>query len=245
MRYKLEVCYHNKIKKRGAKPKNKVKIKWSPAFAYAIGLLVTDGHLSKDSRHVDLTSKDEEQLKNFIKCLNINVKITSKHSSLNKKYKRIQFSDVNFYKFLMSIGLMPRKTKIIKSIKIPRKYFFDFLRGHFDGDGTFYSYWDPRWKSSFMFYTVFISASKNHINWLHDKIYKSLAINGHITKSVNSSVYQLKYAKTESLKLLPKLYYNKNVVCLSRKRIKIEKALKVNNKHINNARVAKLADAPF
>ena len=42
----------------------------------------------------------------------------------------------------------------------------------------------------------------------------------------------LKYAKIESLKLLPKLYYDRSVVCLSRKRKKIEKALKIAGKHL-------------
>jgi len=122
---------------------------------------------------------------------------------------------------------MPGKTKIIGEIKIPDKYFFDFLRGHFDGDGTFHSYWDPRWKSSFMFYTIFVSASKKHIDWLRGEIFNFAKIRGHTTKSVNGSVYQLKYAKAESLKLFPKLYYDENVVCLSRKRIKIEKAFEI------------------
>jgi len=51
--------------KRGVKPKGKVNIKWSPNFAYAIGLLVTDGNLSPDGYHLNLTSKDLEQIKNL------------------------------------------------------------------------------------------------------------------------------------------------------------------------------------
>ena len=219
------------------KPLGKVKIKWSSGFAYAIGLLTTDGCLSKDGRHIDLTSKDRDQLENFLKCLKSNNKIGIKHSSFGKKYLRVQLGDINFYRFLLTIGLMPRKTKIISEVKIPDKYFFDFLRGHFDGDGSFYSYWDPRWRSSYMFYTVLVSASKNHIQWLQKSIYKFLKIKGCIAKSVNDSVYQLRYAKAESLKLFPKLYYNKNVICLRRKRFKMEEAFKINNKHINNARV--------
>ena len=203
-----------------------VKIKWSPEFAYAIGLLATDGNMSSDGRHFDFTSIDREQLHNFMHCLGIKVKIGYKISGYTgKKRPRIQFGDVNFYRFLLTIGLTPAKTKTISKLHIPSKYFFDFLRGHLDGDGTFYSYWDPRWRSSFMFYTVFISASRNHIDWLRNSLARKLKIKGHITKSGNQSVYQLKYAKTESLKLLPKLYYNESVVCLSRKRLKIERAL--------------------
>lgn len=209
------------------KPLGKVKTnKWTPNFAYAIGLLVTDGCLSKDGRHIDLTSKDREQLENFLKCLKSKNKIGLKHSGRDRKYLRVQLGDVEFYRFLESIGLMPGKTKIIGGINVPKRYFFDFLRGHFDGDGTFYSYFDPRWKTSYMFYTVFVSASENHIRWLQKSIHRLLKINGHITKARRSSVYQLKYAKAESLKLLPKLYYDNNIICLSRKHIKIKRALR-------------------
>lgn len=223
------------------KPLGKVKIKWSPNFAYAIGLLVTDGNLSSDGRHIIFTSKDLELIYKFQKSLEINFHIGRKSSGSQsyKKYYVVQIGDILFYKFLLDIGLMPNKTKIIGKIKIPKEYFFDFLRGHFDGDGSFYSYWDPRWRSSYMFYTVLISASKNHIQWLRESIYKFLKIKGHIAKSVNEPVYYLRYAKEESLKLLSKLYYNPDVICLSRKRIKIGKSLKVNNKQsLNYARVS-------
>ncbi|OGX06845.1 MAG: hypothetical protein A2Z88_01395 [Omnitrophica WOR_2 bacterium GWA2_47_8] len=212
--------------KRGPKPKGAVKIRWSANFAYAIGLLATDGCLSKDGRHVDFTSKELEQLRNFKQCLELNVKIASKRSGRGDRWQfRIQFGDVLLYRFLLNIGFMPAKSKVIGALDIPPRYLFDFLRGHFDGDGSFHSYWDPRWKSSFMFYTTFVSASKTHIDWLRTMISDSLGIRGHITKSRNASVYQLKYAKADSLKLLRKLYYNNRVVCLSRKRVKVERAL--------------------
>lgn len=220
---------------------NKIKTEWSANFAYAIGLLTTDGNLSPDGRHIIFTSKDIDLIDNFQKSLDINYHIGKKSSGSQreKKYFVVQIGSVLFYKFLLSIGLMPRKTKILRNIAIPENYFFDFLRGHLDGDGCFYSYWDPRWKSSFMFYTVFTSASPEHIKWLRQKIAEFTSLKGHITKSQNSSLYQLKYAKSESLKLLSKIYYNQNVVCLKRKLLKIEKAIKINN----FARVEKLADS--
>jgi hypothetical protein len=141
---------------------------------------------------------------------------------------RVQFSDVNFYNFLFDIGLMPNKSKVLESIAIPNNYFFDFLRGDFDGDGTFYSYWDPRWKASYMFYTVFMSASEKHMLWMREEIFQRLGIKGHLTITGKTPMYQLKYAKAESLKLLPKMYYNPEVVCLSRKREKIRNALVMN-----------------
>ena len=213
--------------KRGAKPKGRVVIVWSANIAYAIGLLVTDGCISSNKRHITFVSKDRVQLRNFMKALKIRVPISYTTSSYTgKKIPRVQFGDILFCNFLMGIGLMPNKTKIIGKVVIPHKYFFDFLRGHLDGDGCTYSYWDPRWKSSFMFYTTFVSASRLHILWLREEIFKKLAISGHITgKGEKHTVYQLKYAKKGSLLLLRKMYHTKNVLCLPRKRLKIEKML--------------------
>jgi len=211
--------------KRGPKPKGKVKIQWSPNFAYAIGLIVSDGNLSPDGRHIVFVSKDKDQLLNFMSALKIQVAIGDV-VSIGNLVKRVQFGDVLFYKFLLEIGLMPNKSKVLGEIKVPAKYFFDFLRGSFDGDGCTYSYFDPRWRSSFMFYTTFVSASEKHILWIQEEICKRLKIRGHITGG-KKTVFQLKYAKTDSLKLLRKMYRGRNVMHLRRKRLKVEQMLRI------------------
>ena len=217
------------MNKGGVKPKGKVKIEWSAKFAYAIGLLVTDGCLYNDYRHMSLTTKDIEQAENFKKCLGLKVKIGLKGSgfSTEKKYHHVQFGDVKFYEFLQSIGLTPNKSKTIGAVQIPDEYFFDYLRGCFDGDGCFYSYWDPRWRSSHMFYIEFVSASKVHIDWLREELRVKTRIIGHVTKSKVKIFYQLKYAKKEALVIINKMYYNRWVICLGRKRLKVKRALEV------------------
>lgn len=213
--------------KRGPKPEGKVKITWSPNFAYAIGLLVSDGCLSPSGRHIVMTSTDKDQLQNYMRALDIKVRIGRVENIYNGAL-RVQFGDVLFYRFLMSIGLMPNKSKVIGEIKIPEEYFFDFLRGSFDGDGCTYSYWDKRWRSSFMFYTTFVSASKPHVDWLQKVISDKLGIHGHMTHGgARGVLHQLKYAKTESLKLLHKMYERKNCIYLRRKRLKIDKMLRI------------------
>lgn len=228
-RYILEEWYTMVMGKRGPKPKGKVKIKWSPNFAYAIGLIVSDGNLSPNGRHIVFTSKDIEMIELFQKTLCIDIHIGTKSNSINdeKKYFVAQFSDVLFYNFLLDIGLMPNKSKVIGEIKIPPEYFLNFLLGSFDGDGCTHSYFDKRWKSSFMFYTIFASASSTHILWLQNEIYLRLKIKGHITKSQKNSAFQLKYAKADSLLLLRAMYPKKHTLCLSRKRLKIEQMLSI------------------
>lgn len=201
-------------------------MRWNPNLAYVIGLITTDGCLSSDGRHIDFTSKDLEQIQNFIKILKLNNKIGLKSSGYsNKKYFRVQFGDVKFYRFLLKIGLTPHKSKTLNEIIVPDRYFRDFLRGHLDGDGYNYSYWDPRWKSSFMLYTGFVSASLAHLEWLNNEVERLYKLTGKIKYATRA--YQLKFAKNASIKLLGEIYYKNNLICLKRKRFKIEEALDI------------------
>lgn len=216
--------------KRGPQPKRIISEKWNANLAYAIGLIATDGCLAKDGLLIDLTSKDKEQLLNFCKCVNVDFKIGNKWNKNGDKHLRIQFKNRIFYDFLLSTGLTPRKSLTMGKLAIPEKYFFDFLRGCFDGDGCFYSYWDPRWRSSHMFYIEFVSASKKHIDWLRGELKEKINVFGHVVQDGRKVSFQLKYAKKEAMEIIKKMYYNPNVICLSRKRIKIEKALVVEKK---------------
>ena len=212
--------------KRGAPPKRE-EVTWSAKVAYAVGLMTTDGCLQSDGRHLDLTSKDKQQLVNFMRCIGKTVRIGKKKTTTGRQVSCIQFSDVVLFRFLLSIGLTPRKTHTLGPVEVPDLYFFDFLRGHFDGDGSFYSYYDPRWKESFMFYLSFVSASHAHISWLQQSIKKRLGVNGYLTKAKGQSVIQLRYAKREALIIIKKIYSKKASICLSRKRLKIQKALRI------------------
>ena len=206
--------------KRGPKPKKIIDETWSPNLAYAVGLIATDGYLGNDGLLIDLTSKDKEQLENFSKCVGVNFTIGRKHNGQGKECLRIQFKNKTFYNFLLLIGLTPKKSLTMGKLGIPEKYFFDFLRGCFDGDGCFYSYWDPRWRSSHMFYVEFVSASEKHIFWLREELKRCIHVIGHITNKKDSSFFQLKYAKREALEIIKNMYYNPRVVCLSRKKEK-------------------------
>lgn len=223
--------------KRGPKPKGKVRIKWSGNFAYAIGLLATDGSLSKDGRHIDFTSIDIEQIENFKKSLGLEVKIGKKENGTGFSAFRVQFGDIEFCQYLNSIGLTQAKSLTLGKLKVPEIYFFDFLRGCFDGDGCSYSYWDPRWKSSFMFYISFCSASIEFIDWIRKEVENRLRINGHITSTKKKNTYyQLKYAKKDSTTLIKEMYKHKKSVYLKRKKLKIDESLDIIQKQ-NNARV--------
>ncbi|MDP2736333.1 MAG: hypothetical protein Q8O59_00945 [bacterium] len=215
------------------KPKKLINTKWCGNLAYALGLLTTDGSLSKDGRHFDFTSKDKELIKLFAKCLGLQNTIGKKTSGFTgrKDCLHIQFGDINFYRWCLIFGLMPNKSKTLKGLKVPNKYFFDFLRGCFDGDGSIYAYWDPRWHSSYMFYIQFCSASQDFIRWLKKRVDHLLGQRGEIIDISTSRVWQLRYAKKDSLIVFKKMFHTKNLPHLKRKFLKANKIFKIENKH--------------
>ena len=214
--------------KRGPKPKDPTSIIWTSELAYAIGLIATDGCLYNDGRHINLTSKDLDQIETFKKCLGKNNKVGLKSSGFSKqrKYYYVQIGDVGLYRFLQQVGLTPRKSLTIGELLIPDQFFFDFLRGSFDGDGTIYSFWDKRWHSSYMFYINFISASLNHLEWLQKKVYNLTGAKGVIKPGVRA--YKLEFAKKSSTDILRRMYHSSNSPRLERKFLKALRILSTN-----------------
>lgn len=199
-------------------PKESVLIKWDENFAYAIGLFTADGSLSIDGRHLDFTSKDKEQIKNFMKCLNLKNKIgrKSRDSEKIKKYFCVQFGDVRFYRFLQSIGLNPRKSLTLKYVKIPNRFFADFLRGLLDGDGNINSFKHP--ESQYLQLRVrFSSGTREFLHWLRRVTNKNLNLEnrGSIQCYVKNKC--LSYGKEDSIKILKYIYYSDEIICLARK----------------------------
>lgn len=201
-----------------ANRKSKTNTEWSNDFAYVIGIIATDGNLSSDLRHLNITSKDYEMLINCKKCLGIDNKIGTKSRDTSKKknYYALQWGDTNFFEYLLSIGLTPRKSKTLGKLDIPTKYFPHFLRGCIDGDGSIYMSTHPESKHLQCQMKLY-SASNLFLDWILECCRKSFSVaGGSISKTPSSSVYSLKFCKSDSIKILGRIY-SKDVVCLSRK----------------------------
>lgn len=209
--------------------KSKLPLKefgWTSQLAYAVGLLVTDGCLSNDGRHITMRSSETEQLQNFKKCLKLNNKIgfTDRRGGL-----RVQFGDIQFYNWLIKIGLSPAKSYTIGEIDVPDKFFRDYFRGCLDGDGSICAYQDNynkyrgRQYSTQRLFIRIVSASRRHIVWLQKKVKCIIGLSGTIIKNQPKdknrvSIWELKFAKYDSLKIIDWIYYKSNIPCLERKR---------------------------
>lgn len=214
--------------KRRNKPRQVRIFDWSPNLAYIVGLITTDGCLSSNYKNVIFTSKDIELIGIAKNVLGLNGKIGFTRNSKSEAY-RIQFSSVQLFDWLLSIGLTPKKSLTLKEISIPDNYFIDFLRGHLDGDGSIVTYTDfynTKEKPEYIYkrlHVKFISASQDHIFWLHDRITKLIGIQGavhktKVTEKRQNPIHIIKFGKKESLILLSKIYYSESLPCLSRKK---------------------------
>ncbi len=185
---------------------------------YAIGLLATDGCLSKDGRHIDFTSKDLELVQAIRDCLRISNRIgrSARGGERERKYYRVQFGSRTFYDFLVSVGLTPAKSRTIGPIRVPRGYFRDFLRGCIDGDGHINVFRHPESRQPQLVLRL-VSASPRFLVWIKEEIAHCFGISrGWISKETRA--YVLHYGKEDSIHIFRMLYYRGGWPSLSRKR---------------------------
>lgn len=197
------------MSRRGRKRKI-INTAWSPELAYVVGLIATDGYLSSDKRHISFTSKDKAQVFLFKKLLKLSNVIGRKgrEREREKKYYVVQFGSVQFYSFLLSIGLSNKKSKTIKSLAIPDEYFWDFLRGCLDGDGNINEFSHPE-SSHTQLRVRFCSASKEFLVWKLKTIRRlSPSCKGWLSTVPYKTTLTLSFGKKDSVTLLNLMYKN-------------------------------------
>lgn len=118
--------------------------------AYWYGFMCADGYIRERKKSVEvglkLSLKDLQHLELFKKHLNSNSKIYKKNDNLKNKngvlqtYPQVHLA-IYSRKLVESIkkqGFHSKKTFSISEPKFDKKYFKDFIRGYFDGDGCCY-----------------------------------------------------------------------------------------------------------
>ena len=177
---------------------------------YLVGLITSDGNLSPDGRHIDITSSDYEFLQRIISLTRIKNKIGTKYGKDKLKSFHIQIANKNFYEFLLTIGLTPKKSLTIGEVKIPAEFLSDFLRGLIDGDGSIRSWKHPTNFSEQWSLRIY-SGSRKFLEWLDGKIQEYLKVYGkiHCCNKVGT-VYVLKFGKMAAKEVLKFCYYDNN-----------------------------------
>ena len=200
---------------------------WTPQWAYAIGLLATDGCLG-GGKTVIFTSKDLQLMETFRQCIGAQAPIAR-----NGGAYRVQIGDIRFFRWLQSIGVGERKSLTLGALAVPRNLLVHTVRGLLDGDGSIYTGITIPNRSSYPLHQYqrlqvrFHSASSKHIEWLRRTIKHLANLDGWVTtkkKVVDGREYHplwlLRYSKHESRVLLTWLYSDETAPRLERKWLK-------------------------
>jgi hypothetical protein len=196
---------------------------WTREFAYAIGLIATDGSLT-GGKTVAQFSKDRDLLETFRACVGTQAPIRP-----NRGAYRVQIVDARFYRWLIDIGITPRKSLSLGALAVPERVLIDVTRGLLDGDGSIAISTvvpNPRRYPNHTYRRLlvrFFSASPRHLEWLREALTRHLDIRGWIgvtsARRMNS-LYELRYSKVASLTLLQALYCDAEAPRLERKWLK-------------------------
>lgn len=188
--------------------------------AYWLGYIAADGNIYSNEQRknkssgstLKIISKDKDHLEKFKKSIKadneIEEVISFKGYSNGNKVYRIQIYSNKMCDDLIKLGIIPNKSLILKPPIINEKFYKDFIRGYFDGDGSIY-----KLKSNFGFN---ILGTKEMLEW----IIKVLDIDTKIKKDYRTGDKNNYYISVAGIKKPYKIYkqfYEDSKIYLDRK----------------------------
>ena len=205
-----------------------VRLDWTDALAYAVGLIATDGCLVTGRKRIQFGSEDRELVQLLLTCLARPAHIREERTRIGSRYYRTQFGDARFYDWLLSIGLAPRKSLTLKGLAVPEQFTPALVRGLLDGDGSIGNHRyraDTGGRAGYVweyFWVSFATSSESHATWLRSRIEGSFGLHGSISRAEvlgKAPAFQLRYGKRASETLLSALYVGPHAPALARKRL--------------------------
>ena len=181
-----------------------------PLFWYLVGLVATDGCLSSDGRHVDVTAKDKNFLEQLRQLLDLRCGVSVKNNGRGQDAHRIQIGSRSLYDRLLTIGLTPRKSLTLGPLKVPDDGFRDFLRGVIDGDGSIRRWCHPT-NGREQWAVKIHGASRPFLEWLGQTSLRLWSVKGKLHTLYRLSlsrnpIYQMKYGKIAAKVILARAY---------------------------------------
>lgn len=209
---------------------------------YVVGLIATDGCLSVDGRHIDITAKDGKFLRQLIQQLGLKIKVAQKQNGRGQSSYRIQIGSVSFYRFLVSLGLTPRKSKTLSFLKIPPQFFAAFFRGVIDGDGSLRS-WIHSSNGRKQWSLRISSGSKAFLEWLQKTVQDTFGVSGEIHKSQYGefTVYVLKYGKMAMIEICHHCYLSETATIFLERKYRLAKTCVSSRKSWSRSKTTQLA----
>lgn len=207
--------------------------KWSSKMAYVLGFFAADGSMVLNNRgahFIEFTITDRIVLEMIQKAVDSTHKIQkrSHNNSAWKSQYRLQIGSKEWFADLSRLGFTRNKSNTLTFPKVPKKYFGDFVRGYFDGDGCVYFkrlHYADRKNLRWVLLTLFTSGSRLFLNALWNAL-KIHGIRGGSLKKKDRG-FELVFSHNDSIALHRVMYHTNKVLelYLPRKRHKLENAI--------------------
>ena len=194
--------------------------KWNENMAYILGFIYADGCIIDRKKstgdevlYIALANADYDHLVKIRDKIAPNKKIWVYYKKLNNKYYRIDYLRIGsryLCKRLKDLGVKNRKSKVLEFPHVPKKYLSHFIRGYFDGDGSFLIYRnEPR--------LSFCSGTKVFLDYISLLIANNLGLSKkNIIYGKVAGAYYLHYHTRESI-VVGEWLYNNSSIHLGRK----------------------------
>lgn len=180
-------------------------------MAYVLGFIYADGnimHTKRDTWFFSIQITDKDILEKMKLVMDSSHIISRKKKVENhKQLYRIQIGSKEMCGDLLNLGLTARKSKKIIFPEVSEKYFPDFLRGYFDGDGGVWIGSKNKCKGdlSYIISVSFTSGSEVFLVSLKKILSNWGLAGGSLVKKGRG--FDLKYSVKDSL-ILYKIMYN-------------------------------------
>jgi intein-encoded DNA endonuclease-like protein len=167
---------------------------------WLVGVIAADGCV-EDRYHYSIAQKDAQFLKQISRLIGYNGPI-QQHG--NGVY-RLRVSNTYQVNKLIQLGITPRKSLTFQMPNMPSMYFWHFLRGYFDGDGSVYRSC-PRVKGrTYRQWWVSFIGSDAFINALNQKLAMYLSLRKRKIETYNNTAI-IRYSRKSALTILEKIY---------------------------------------
>lgn len=180
-------------------------------MAYVLGFFAADGYITVNKRGgqfwcIDITDKKLIELIKEKIGAEHKISIRKRHNNRYTSY-RLQIGSFQMCDDLRNLGFHERKTKSLAVPNVPDKYFPDFVRGYFDGDGHVWvgQINKERKTPHIIIQTVFTSCSKKFLEILRGTLSNKGMAKGRVSKG-KGDYCRLTYSVFDSLKLYDFMY---------------------------------------
>lgn len=200
-------------------------------MAYVLGFFAADGYMIRQKQgghYIDFYNTDLGILENIRNALSSNHVISPRPRYGNQRtLYRIQIGSRIWFRDLAKLGFVQGKSKVLHMPKIPKRYFPNFVRGYFDGDGNVWTGLinKNRPKPTHSLFVFFTCGSEGFLLQLNKKLHATAGINGG-SLSYQSRAFRLSYSTQDALKLHHYMYSGNLNLHLVKKKVKFEEFIR-------------------